>query len=66
MEHIRECYGLYAGKFVNREEVDYLLSRLTIPVRKKGLVKYAEFIEKKNRRNFDACKNNVKKYFQEL
>ncbi len=56
MDSIREVYNMYNAKFVEKDVVDAILSKLPINIHKKGQVQYSEFISFKNLLSIDAIK----------
>jgi Ca2+-binding EF-hand superfamily protein len=63
MDQIREAYADYCGRFVERDEIDAILSGCTVQVNKRGLVKYSQFIQVRSRRLLEVSKKKIRQAF---
>ena len=63
MDQIREVYAEYCGRFIDKEDIDNILGGCTIQVNRGGTVKYAQFIQVKNRKELDHHKELIRKHF---
>ncbi len=45
MDDIRQAYALeYCAALISREDIDTLLSKCTVQVNKRGMIRYSQFI----------------------
>lgn len=52
------------GKFVDKDELDTYIGGCTISIVKKGMIRYGQFIQVRNKKAIDRIKNHAKDLFE--
>ena len=63
MDDIRDAYAEYCSGIVEHEEIDSHLSKCTVQVNKKGLIRYNQYVQVVNKRASDSLKQKIRKAF---
>mmetsp|Transcript_29768 Transcript_29768/g.22080 ORF Transcript_29768/g.22080 Transcript_29768/m.22080 type:complete len:177 (+) Transcript_29768:749-1279(+) len=63
MQVVGDVYRTYCSKFIDKEFLDRLLSKMTVYVTKRGQVFYKEFLEVKRRKGLELIREEIKEKF---
>lgn len=63
MDDIRQAYTDYCGGLIEKNVIDQLLGKCTVQVSKRGMIRYAQFIQILTKKLQDQQKQRVKKAF---
>lgn len=63
MDDIREAYSEYCGGLIEKSVIDIILSKCSVQVTKRGMVRYSQFITILSKKLIDQQKQRVKKCF---
>jgi hydroxymethylpyrimidine/phosphomethylpyrimidine kinase len=64
MDDIRSVYAHdYCAALISREDIDTLLSKCTVQVTKRGMIKYTQFIQVLQRTQLDPVRAHARKTF---